>query len=116
MKNSNIPESHRIRIEKKTIDKMIRIFCRFKHNTSDNLCEECQELHDYAFQRLINCPYQEEKPVCTECPIHCYKREMKERVKNVMRYAGPKMIFFHPYLAFMHLINEKFHRFALEEQ
>lgn len=104
---NNIPESHRVKTEKKTIDRMIRIYCRDKHESFEDLCDDCRELHDYAFQRLINCPYHADKPVCSECPIHCYKSEMQRRVKTVMGYAGPKMIFRHPYLAIMHLINEK---------
>jgi hypothetical protein len=30
---------------------------------------------------------------------------MREQVRRVMRFAGPRMLFRHPYLAFMHLID-----------
>ncbi|MFA5405306.1 MAG: nitrous oxide-stimulated promoter family protein [Ignavibacteria bacterium] len=103
----NIPESNRIRLERKTIEKMIYLFCRNKHNSNGILCDDCNQLNDYASLRLLNCPFKEEKPVCSDCTIHCYKPDMRERVKEVMRYSGPKMIFKHPYLAIMHLIYEK---------
>jgi hypothetical protein len=112
---NNIPETHRIKIEQKTIDKMIHIYCRDSHSSAGSLCDECSELYEYAFRRLLNCPYQEDKPVCSECPIHCYNQEMRLRIKTVMKYAGPKMIFRHPYLAIMHLLNEKFY-FAPSEE
>jgi hypothetical protein len=105
---NNIPESRRIRIEKKTIDSMIKIYCRDNHNSIEELCDDCKELQDYAFRRLIYCPYQEEKPVCSDCPIHCYNARMRLKVREIMRYSGPRMIFKHPYLAVMHLLREKF--------
>ncbi|MCU0373022.1 MAG: nitrous oxide-stimulated promoter family protein [Ignavibacteria bacterium] len=35
---------------------------------------------------------------------------MREKVKNVMRYSGPRMLLKHPYLAVRHLLNEKLYR------
>ncbi len=49
----------------------------------------------------------EDKPVCSQCRIHCYKPQMKERIGKVMRYAGPKMIYRHPIMAIRHLIVAK---------
>lgn len=86
---------------------MIRIYCNGKHMTHGVLCEECKNLYEYAFQRLLFCPFEKNKPVCSNCTVHCYKLEMRQKIKEVMRYSGPKMIFRHPYLAVMHLINEK---------
>jgi hypothetical protein len=100
-------KQNRIRLEQKTIDKMIHIYCKAIHNTNGELCVECRKLNEYAFQRLLACPFKEDKPVCSECTNHCYKPEMREKVKVIMRYSGPKMIFKHPYLAIMHLINER---------
>ena len=89
--------------EYRTLDAMIHIYCRDKHGTKRELCVECQELLDYARVRLEKCPFQEEKSTCVNCKVHCYRGDMRERVREVMRYAGPKMMFRHPYLAFMHL-------------
>ena len=57
-------------------------------------------------QRIDRCPYQEDKPTCAKCPIHCYKPAMRERVRQVMRYAGPRMLLYHPVLAISHYIDE----------
>jgi hypothetical protein len=40
---------------------------------------------------------------CAKCPVHCYRPELRERIRAVMRYAGPRMLFRHPRLAILHL-------------
>ena len=88
-----------------TIEKMAYIFCHEVHGTAKGaLCLECQELVAYAGERLRHCPFQENKPTCAKCTVHCYKPAMREKVRSVMRTAGPKMLFHHPYLAIMHLV------------
>ena len=102
---SNVDESRRIAREKRTIRAMLRIYCRAHHGTSGELCGECGELLDYAFCRLARCPFGADKPPCADCPIHCYKPAMKERVRSAMRFAGPRMASRHPILAFLHLLD-----------
>ncbi|MCL4560315.1 MAG: nitrous oxide-stimulated promoter family protein [Chloroflexi bacterium] len=84
---------------------MIGIYCRELHGTGEGLCVECQQLQDYAMARLAHCPFQESKPTCAKCLVHCYKTEMRDRIKVVMRYAGPPMLREHPGLAVRHLID-----------
>lgn len=98
-------EGPRIKREKKTIDAMVNLYCRKHHGTSDELCPECQELHDYAMIRLSKCPFQEEKSTCGKCLVHCYKPDMKKKVAKVMRYSGPRMILHHPILALHHVFD-----------
>jgi len=93
--------------EKDTIRKMISLYCRRKHHSGQNLCPECRDLQDYALKRLNACKFGGEKPTCEKCPVHCYKPGMREKVKTVMRYAGPRMIFIHPVDAIRHLIKSK---------
>jgi len=69
------------------------------------LCEECSSLLAYARARLARCPYGADKPTCTKCPTHCYKPAMREQVRAVMRYAGPRMVKEHPLLAAAHLTD-----------
>ncbi len=95
----------RLRRERYTIRVMIEIYCRDNHGAADGLCSECQELHAYAMQRIDKCPFQSEKPTCAKCPIHCYKPEMRARVREVMRYAGPRMMLQHPVLAVLHSVD-----------
>ena len=92
--------------EYKTIREMISLSCRERHDTKKGeLCPACDELLAYAKARLDKCPYKEQKPTCAKCPIHCYKPAMKERIRDVMRYAGPRMLRRHPVLAIRHLLN-----------
>lgn len=91
--------------EWKTIQAMIAIHCADLHGPAAGLCGECGELRDYALQRLERCPYGETKPTCVNCPIHCYQQTMRERIRVVMRYAGPRMIRRHPWLALMHIVD-----------
>jgi predicted amidophosphoribosyltransferase len=84
---------------------MIGIYCRAHHGTGRELCASCDELLNYAICRLDRCPFGADKTTCARCPIHCYKPAMRERVRNVMRYAGPRMMFRHPILALRHLLD-----------
>ena len=96
----------RIEQEKKTVRQMVEIYCHGKKHVSKGLCEECSTLLDYAYQRLDHCKFGENKPTCKKCPIHCYKPDMKEKMREVMRYAGPRMVWYHPIAAIRHLIRE----------
>ena len=95
----------RMKREGKTVESMIGIFCRDQHRTKGALCQECRELLEYARFRLRNCPFQENKTTCGNCPIHCYKPQMREKIREVMRYSGPRMIRHHPLLAIGHMVD-----------
>src|SRR5271169_3147438 len=98
-------EKHARLIRKeKTISAMIGIYCRGNHGTKGPLCYGCEELLSYARARLLKCPFQEAKTTCAQCPVHCYKPAMRARVKDVMRYAGPRMPLRHPVLALFHFV------------
>jgi hypothetical protein len=91
--------------EKKTIEIMIRLYCHDRHATKSSLCKYCEELLDYAGARLAKCPFQNGKPTCAKCAIHCYSPIMREKVREVMCYAGPRMSYRHPILALLHLLD-----------
>ena len=91
--------------ELRTVQAMITIYCRAHHKSSDRLCGGCRELSDYAEKRLAACPFQEHKPTCGKCPVHCYRPAMREKIIEVMRFSGPKMIFHHPFLACAHFMD-----------
>lgn len=86
---------------------MMQIFCRDHHSPESNLCRDCEQLLTYASQRLQICPFQEEKPACNRCEVHCYSATQRERVKAVMRYAGPRMLLRHPLLSVLHLFDKR---------
>lgn len=91
--------------ENKTVQTMIRMYCNYHHNAEGDLCDECLMVSQYAEQRVARCPYGYDKPTCANCATHCYKNDMRERIRLVMRFAGPRMIFRHPWLAIMHMID-----------
>jgi hypothetical protein len=101
-----INNSHsRINRERKTIEAMINLFCRNNH-MSVKLCSECRNLLLYARNRLEECPFQERKPTCAKCSVHCYQQSMREQIRVIMRYSGPRMFYHHPILSASHFIDE----------
>ncbi|HCU56982.1 MAG TPA: nitrous oxide-stimulated promoter family protein [Anaerolineaceae bacterium] len=99
------PKHPRLHRERDTVLKMIRIYCRAHHHSESVLCPDCQSLADYALKRIDHCPFGWRKPTCDRCPIHCYNLENREKIRIVMRYAGPRILFRHPWLAILHLID-----------
>lgn len=92
--------------EFRTIWKMVGIYCSDHHGGSARaLCTECRDFLEYAQRRLDKCPYGDDKPTCSNCPIHCYKPAQRELAREIMRYAGPRMMLRHPILAVAHLID-----------
>lgn len=101
------PPGPRIAAEQATIAAMVGLWCRNRHGRRDGLCDDCAALLDYARRRLDTCPFGEEKPACNQCQVHCYSQTMRERVKAVMRWAGPRMLLHHPIMSLRHLIAER---------
>ena len=89
--------------EKEVIELMIKIYCNKKHKSRDDLCSDCKELLTYAHKRLDCCKFGEKKTSCKRCPIHCYEKDMKEKVKNVMKFSGPRLIIYKPIDFLKHL-------------
>jgi hypothetical protein len=84
---------------------MIALFCRHRHAPSSRLCADCSELAQYAAQRIAHCPFAEDKPTCANCRVHCYRLAEREQIREVMRYAAPRMLLRHPLLALAHMIE-----------
>lgn len=100
------------------------IYCRGRHRGADRealvsgaaalgvygrkppaLCVRCADLVRYAEQRRASCP-KDPKPFCSHCDTHCYSRGMRDRVREVMRYAGPRSMFTrHAFAGVKHLIE-----------
>lgn len=98
--------NRRIELEKKTVNSMISLYCNHHHHIDGAMCDECNALVQYSNQRLDKCVFGLNKPVCSNCPVHCYKPEKREEIKKVMRFAGPRMIYTHPILAIKHIIDK----------
>ena len=77
------PEKKRAQ-EKETVGLMIELYCRGHHGTrKGQLCPDCA------------------------AKTHCYKPEMRARIRDVMRWSGPRMLFHHPVMAVRHLVETR---------
>lgn len=93
--------------EKDLISLMIRFYCEKYHHTKvyKPLCAECAELEKYAHARVDRCPYIETKTFCSKCKSHCYGKEMRTRVKEVMKSTGLRLLLHHPILVIKHALQ-----------
>lgn len=98
----------RLKREHRTLVSMTRIYCSQHHpgHPDAELCPECRVLMEYAEKRLAKCPYGEQKPTCAKCPVHCYKPAQREKAREIMRFAGPRMTWRHPILSLFHLLDK----------
>ena len=109
-------ENPRIKREKKTIEKMVYVYCKGNHYTNGKqLCDDCSEFLSYAFTRLSKCPFQDEKSTCVKCLVHCYQPEMREKAKKIMRYSGPRLIYLNPILSLQHVLDGRKKPLTLKE-
>ncbi len=99
--------ANRMQREAATIKVMVGIYCKHHHQLNVADCPECSEIQNYALDRLHYCPYQEGKTSCKKCPLHCYKPNMKDEVKRIMRFSGPRMALRHPILTIFHFIDDR---------
>ena len=94
--------------EQYVVEEMIRLYCRKNHKEYDRsagqMCQDCQALSDYARLRSDKCPFMEKKTFCSNCKVHCYKPEMREKIRQVMRFSSPRMLLHHPILAVWHVV------------
>lgn len=102
--------------EKRIVSEMIALYCRKRHGARGGLCAACAELEAYARMRSDKCPFMETKSFCSNCKVHCYKPEMRERIREVMRFSGPRMLTVHPVMAVRHVIESRKEKKRLEEK
>lgn len=97
-------KTSKIEHEKLVVKWMIELYCK-KKEKNEELCPQCKNLLEYAWKRLDFCKFGEKKSSCKKCPIHCYKADMRERMRQVMQFSGPRMILHHPITAIKHLLQ-----------
>ena len=98
-------------LETEVMSMMIAIYCRGKHHANrcaasesePSLCPDCRRLLTYARSRIAACPRMDVKSFCSACPVHCYSHEMRENVREVMRWSGPRMLLHHPLMTLHHM-------------
>ncbi|HNZ42664.1 MAG TPA: nitrous oxide-stimulated promoter family protein [Bacteroidales bacterium] len=90
--------------EKKTVYLMIGMYCKKQRHHAE-MCEECRQLTLYAYEKIDQCRYNPKKPKCSKCTTHCYQKDKREKIRQVMRYSGPRMILYHPLVALRHMLR-----------
>lgn len=97
-----------IQYEKGTVYKMIQLYCRKKHKFKNgNLCNECDAVNRYTQLRLDKCPFGDEKQACEDCKIHCYKPDMRSKIREIMRFSGPRFLLYYPGDFLRHIFFDK---------
>lgn len=101
-------EKKRFRRDTKTLYAMAQIYCSAHHKDDDRardeqgLCPDCAQAIAYSIERTRACP-REHQGNCEDCPIHCYKPEQRQAIREIMAYAGPRMLTRHPVLTYFYL-------------
>ncbi len=90
--------------EKKVISEMVKLYCRKNHKKRE-LCDECKEVLNCSLKRIDNCQFMETKTFCSNCKAPCYSPKMKEKVKQIMKFSGPRILFHHPLLVISHMLS-----------
>ena len=105
----------RLAEEQQVVDLMIRLYCKgaghelVGGSDGEGLCPSCQRLRDYTAERNARCPFLETRSFCQFCKVHCYRPEMRQSIIAVMRYSGPRVLFYRPILAIKHLLQLRRH-------
>lgn len=95
--------------DRNIIEWMIKYYCRKNHSTQ-KFCDDCSSLLEYASMRIKKCPYGENKPVCSNCTIHCYIPEQREKIKKIMRFSGPAILFHKPFTGIRYILKKKLYK------
>jgi hypothetical protein len=83
---------------------MIGIYCRGNRHSAPGICTDCSAILRYAYERIEMCPYNHAtKPACGLCRSNCFTADMHRQFARIMRYAGPRMMLYHPLLTLVHL-------------
>lgn len=85
----------------------VRVFCSLQHDHQAEsplphelagmfkkgllLCPDCRTLVGHALEKRRKCPL-DPKPSCRKCHIHCYSREYRARIREIMAFSGRRMI------------------------
>ena len=83
----------------------IEVYCAAKHRSAvrsavdhpsgagiRQLCPECTTFLEYTTAKRLRCPLEADKPTCKHCRIHCYDKPRREKVREIMSYAGRRLM------------------------
>ena len=99
--------------EQRTISQMVALYCAGNHpderteraHCGEPVCPDCKAIDDYCVKRTERCRSMEHKTNCEECGNHCYAPAQRDRIRAIMRHAGPRMMLHHPVAALRHMLK-----------
>ena len=96
--------------DQKTLARFVEVYCHGNHSADQRstvdlkshdvtalagrpieLCPDCSKLLNHALVKREHCP-MDPKPQCKDCPDHCYQPTYREKIRQVMRYSGPRLL------------------------
>lgn len=99
-----------VRKDIKTLARFVGVYCDGLHATAPRdlltlpqvdvakvagrpvvLCAACRELLSHAVTKRAMCPFSP-KPMCKRCPQHCYAPRYRQQIREVMSYAGKRLL------------------------
>lgn len=93
----------------KVLAKFIEVYCHARHDRSAQsqtdlppefqgafrkgliLCPACAELLAHGIMKRRKCPL-DPKPTCKNCHIHCYSKDYRARIREIMAFSGRRVI------------------------
>jgi hypothetical protein len=104
-------QDRRVRRDIRTLARFVRIYCDGLHAQAAReplrlrpvdvealaglpvvLCADCRRLLSHAIMKRALCPF-DPKPACKHCVKHCYAPHYRNQIRQVMQYAGRRMLF-----------------------
>lgn len=97
--------THHQKKDIRLLAKFVEVYCHGRHGGvihapfnlpaglgQRSLCPECAGLLQYAISRRQKCPLEAAKPTCKNCRIHCYAAPERAQVREIMSYAGRRLM------------------------
>lgn len=92
--------------DRRTLEAIGLIYCRAHHHDcakdATGLCPDCREAIEGTLDRTLHCPSNHQGN-CQDCSIHCQRGEAQQRIKAIMAYAAPRMLWRHPLMTVEYL-------------
>lgn len=99
----------RIKRDLRTLQAIGSIYCAAHHvdapKNPHGMCAECAATIAFTHDRASNCP-NGHTGNCADCAIKCNRGEQQQRIKAIMKYAAPRMLFKHPLMTLEYALKK----------
>lgn len=87
--------------ERKAMELILSVYEKGHQEERDDI----EKLRQYSMERINKCPKMATKTYCSNCEIHCYRQEYRDKIKKVMRYSGPRLFLKKPLWVVDHMVQ-----------